>query len=258
MNRPLPVTAESDPVIDATVSADGRQAVYVTHRGRFQGPVDTVHRPAPISPCPSGSPTTRPRPPTRRFPQDGRYVAYTGTGHDVKGDIYLVEPVRRSGETAPADRPGNRRRGAVLFPGRPDHLLSSEGIGPAAIPAGGTGAGHRNGSTEAAGHRRGRPVSGRVSGRHPDRFCHHAGSTPNGDIFVLDLATGRVRPITAGPPCGHGSGMVSGREHPLLFPDRRGYGTPAAGSRAEGRAAVFRIDSRAPSARPFPVTPPGS
>ena len=88
-NEPLQVTADADPVDGAAATPDGRLLAYVSNRGNFR---DLWLR--------SADPN-RPELPRRltadpgdesepTLSADGRWLAYVGTGYDVKGDVYLL------------------------------------------------------------------------------------------------------------------------------------------------------------------------
>ena len=119
INEPLQVTSEAEPVLYGSVSRDGKLLVYTAQRGDFTdlwlrsaNPETETILPEQLTfdPASETSPV---------FSPNGRYIAYVGTGYDVKGDIYILdlksrdkEPRRLTGrdteDGAPCFAPDNR------------------------------------------------------------------------------------------------------------------------------------------------------
>ncbi|MEE8429665.1 MAG: tetratricopeptide repeat protein, partial [Candidatus Desulfatibia sp.] len=197
VNKPEQITSETDPVLHAAVSDDGKWMVYTSGRENFtdlwlrSADPGVVVLPQRLTsdPAPESSPA---------FSPDGRFIAFTGTANDVKGDIYLLDlkskesgAIRLTGrdtadggpcfsadgrklyfhQAGPADE--NRRLAVLDLNGkdRTPVLLNTGGDGsfPAIAP---------NGRQLAF-----------VSYRND----------PAGDIFVLDLKDKNVRRLTRGP-----------------------------------------------------------
>ena len=197
VNKPEQITFETDPVLHAVVSDDGKWMVYTSGRGNFtdlwlrSADPGVVVLPQRLTsdPAPESSPA---------FSPDGRFIAFTGTANDVKGDIYLLDlksaesgAIRLTGrdtadggpcfsadghklyfhQAGPADE---NRRLAVLDLNEKDKtpvLLNTGGDGsfPAVAPDGKQLA-----------------------------FVTYR-NDPAGDIFVLDLKDKNVRRLTTGP-----------------------------------------------------------
>ena len=100
INRPEQITSETDPVLNMAVSGDGRLLVYTTVRN---GNTDLWMRSADPSVVVLPKQLTD-DPSVESFPAfspDNRYIVYVGTGHDVKGDIYIID--------LKADKPAPKR-----------------------------------------------------------------------------------------------------------------------------------------------------
>ena len=197
VNKPEQITSETDPVLHAAVSDDGKWMVYTSGRGNFtdlwlrSADPGVVVLPQRLTsdPAPESSPA---------FSPDGRFIAFTGTANDVKGDIYLLDlksaesgAIRLTGrdtadggpcfsadghklyfhQAGPADE--NRRLAVLDLNGkdRTPVLLNTGGDGsfPAIAP----------------------------DGRQLAFVTYR--NDPAGDIFVLDLKDNHVKSLTAGP-----------------------------------------------------------
>ncbi len=87
---PEPITAESDPITHVDVSKDGKKLVYALQKDQFSDlwlkPLDKAAQSLPekitSDPGDELSPV---------FSNDSRFIAFTGTTYDVKGDIYLID-----------------------------------------------------------------------------------------------------------------------------------------------------------------------
>ncbi|OQX28247.1 MAG: hypothetical protein BWK80_01150 [Desulfobacteraceae bacterium IS3] len=90
VNEPEQITAETDPVLHFAVSGDGKWLVFTSARegfpdlwlGSADPSVAVLPRRLTDDPSEESSPA---------FSPDGRYIAYTGTAFDAKGDIYLLD-----------------------------------------------------------------------------------------------------------------------------------------------------------------------
>ena len=116
---PAQVTFESDPILSMAISTDGKRIVYTTGpetaTDLWLGAIDPTESVLPrkltADPFSESFPA---------FSKDGRQIAYVGTSHDVKGDIYLLDitdlrsrPVRLTGrdtrDGAPCFSPDGER-----------------------------------------------------------------------------------------------------------------------------------------------------
>ncbi|MDZ7830501.1 MAG: tetratricopeptide repeat protein [Desulfobacterales bacterium] len=247
---PLQVTAETEPVLDMAVSADGGDIVYVTGgrtRSRlwissadtavFRLPRELVSAPS-AKRAPALSP-------------DGKHLAYVDTRFDAKGDIFLLNlktpdtpPVRLTGRDTADDMPvfsadgrriffnqaesNGQNHLAILDPGQPQ-------AAPKPVNTGGDG------------------MSAAVSpDGHKLAFISFRADA-GGDVFVHDLTTKNTRQITSGPAIDR---------HPAWGPD----GTHIYFSRIDsdtnqdGRlspadnSVICRIAAEAENARAWPLT----
>ncbi len=247
---PLQVTAETEPVLDMAVSADGGDIVYVTGgrtRSRlwissadpavFRLPLELVSAPS-AKRAPALSP-------------DGKHLAYVDTRFDAKGDIFLLNlktpdtpPVRLTGRDTADDAPvfsadgrriffnqaesNGQNHLAILDPGQPQ-------AAPKPVNTGGDG------------------MSAAVSpDGHKLAFISFRADT-GGDVFVHDLKNQNTRQITSGPAIDR---------HPAWGPD----GTHIYFSRIDsdtnqdGRlspadnSVICRIAAEAENARAYPLT----
>ena len=88
--EPAQITWETEPVLSMAVSSDGQYVVYAsgpeTASDLWLGAIDAAGMVLPrqltFDPFSEFFPA---------FSKDGRYIAYVGTSHDVKGDIYLLD-----------------------------------------------------------------------------------------------------------------------------------------------------------------------
>ncbi len=197
INRPEGITSETDPVRHIAVSADGRWLVYTTV-GEFSAGTDLWLRSAdpgrvvlPRQLTDDLSDKANPA-----LSPDGRWVAYAGTGYDVKGDIYLL------------DLRGGEGTDPIRLTGR-----ETEDGGPCFSPDGRTLYFHQAGSGET----RRRVVAVDIAARGPVRTVLKGGAFPavspdgnriafvthryhpDGDIAMMDLASGEVVPLTRDP-----------------------------------------------------------
>ncbi|HSH70583.1 MAG TPA: hypothetical protein VK997_11740, partial [Deferrisomatales bacterium] len=252
LNEPVPVTAEADPVAGVAVSRDGLWLAYGAGRGRFRDlwlrsadpNVVVLPRQLTFDPGDEHSPA---------FSPDGRWLAYVGTGHDAKGDLYLLDlkarttPVRLTGrETAdggPCFSPDGRsllyhRAAAGAEPSLAEVSLGPNGAasGPArTLETGGP-------AWDPAPSPDGRRVA--FVSRRAD---------PGGDLFLLDRGTGEVTPLTRGPEVDTApTWTVDGQ---TVFFARRAVDTDGDGVLTEGdRAAVYRMAPGSPESGAHPLT----
>jgi CHAT domain-containing protein/tetratricopeptide (TPR) repeat protein/Tol biopolymer transport system component len=90
VNEPEQITAETDPVLHFAVSGDGKWLVFTSARESFPdlwlGSADPSAAVLPRRLTDDPSEEAWPA-----FSPDRRYIAYTGTAFDAKGDIYLLD-----------------------------------------------------------------------------------------------------------------------------------------------------------------------
>jgi len=197
IHRPVQVTFEAEPVLYAALSGDGQRLVYTTE-GRTRSSLwlrtltpSRVELPRML--VQEAGRITAPA-----VSRDGRKVAFTGAGHDAMGDIYVLIPGagnemprrltgRETEDGAPAFSPdGNLLYFHLSRPGQTGRHLAVLDLreeAPAVQPlnTGGDGA---------------------FPAVSPDgRSCAFVSvrDDPGGDIFVLQLSTGRVTSLTRGP-----------------------------------------------------------
>ena len=87
---PVQVTSETSPVQSMTVSSDGKYMVIASDREGFTDlwKLSADPREVLLPERLTSDPSTEKDP---AFSSDNKYLAYTGTGHDVKGDIFLLD-----------------------------------------------------------------------------------------------------------------------------------------------------------------------
>ncbi|MFO7601841.1 MAG: CHAT domain-containing protein [Candidatus Desulfacyla sp.] len=197
IHRPVQITFEADPVLYAALSGNGQRLVYVTEENgqsslwlRNLGPSAVE---LPQRRVQGVGRITAPA-----ISRDGQKIAFAATGHDAKGDIYLLiadqgdGPLKRltgreTQDGAPAFSPdGNTLYFHLSRPGETGRRLAALDLREAS-PSWqmlDTGADGAFPAVSPDGH-----ACAFVSGRHD----------PGGDIFVLHLPSGRVTPVTRGP-----------------------------------------------------------
>ncbi len=251
VNEPVQLSFEPDPVTYACVTPDGRWMAYTERDRDFSslwlrsGDPDVVVVPRKLD---EGI-GDRYAPAVSR---DGALVAYAGTAHDVKGDLYLVdtreqtpEPRRLTGRETedgwPSFSPDGKR--LVFHQLRPGErfrklaLMNLTGPGPVTevLETGGDG-------SFPAFSPRGDQVA-YVSFRED----------PGGDIYLLDIATGVSKALTQGPardlypqwsPDGESVYFTRIESHDL-DESQRGREVPP---------VVFRTQAHSPESGVFPVT----
>ncbi|MFQ5485944.1 MAG: hypothetical protein ACE5DO_11520, partial [Desulfobacterales bacterium] len=202
-NRPEQITAETDPIFDISVSSDSKWLAYTSERKKFTDlwlrsadpSVVVLPRRLTNDPGRESSPV---------FSPDGRFIAYTSENHDAKGDIFLLDlkdpqtrTVRLTGPDTEDGAPSFSPDGKKLYfhqkkADDPDRTIVSLGIDqrtdlhhkklmPEKLPIGGDGA-FPSISPDGL-------MLAFVSYRYND----------SGDIFVFDLKTKKVQPVTFGP-----------------------------------------------------------
>ncbi|MBL7171305.1 MAG: tetratricopeptide repeat protein [Desulfobacteraceae bacterium] len=251
VNRPVQITFEADPVIYAAISGDGGRLVYTMEsRGpsslwlraldpsRMDLPKKVVEGPGKIS-APALS-------------RDGRRIAFVATGYDAKGDIYFMtpdaekaSPKRLTGRETEDGAPCFSPDGNILYfhrsrPGETLRQLATLDLRqdlprPRPLETGGDAA---------------------FPAISPDgQRCAFVSvrADPGGDIFVMDLKTGRVDPVTRGPardlyPCWSGDG------HTLYF-SRFGVDTNRDGKvTLDDNAVICRVPAAGPGPLIYPLT----
>ncbi|MDM8516979.1 CHAT domain-containing protein [Desulfobacterales bacterium HSG16] len=198
INTPWQITSETGPVRHAAVSRDGRWIVYSAAKSVQSAGFDTDLwlRPVDMSDMALSRQLTNDSSMESDpvFSDDGRFIAYAGTGHDVKGDIYLIDlsakdikPVRLTGRKTGDGGPCFSKDGKKIYfhqsgPGQSKSRLSvidikdntkistisEDGAFPAISP----------------------------DGRYLAFISFQA--DPAGDIALLDLETKKISPLTRG------------------------------------------------------------
>ena len=194
IHEPIQITFDPDPILYAAISPDGEWFVYTSGR---EGLSTLWIRPA------DPNRVLLPRPITQEagnqispaFSPDGNRIAFVGTGHDVKGDIYVLDlrrqteaPLRLTGRDTEDGSPCFSPDGQTIFfhqrrtgdtgpslafrrlqgDDQRVHVLNGMGAFPALSPDGKTCA-----------------------------FVSYR-DDPGGDIALLDLETNQVVQITDG------------------------------------------------------------
>lgn len=251
VNRPVQITFESDPVLYADISPDGKQLVYFSARQESSGLWLRSADPARVV-LPKRLTSEAGVQSAPAFSRDGRLVVFVGNGYDVKGDIYLMDlnspdalPRRLTGrdseDGAPCFSPDGRsiyfhqaragegrRHLAVMDldnPTLPPRMLDTSGDGsfPALSPDG----------KELA----------FVSVR----------DDPNGDIYLFHMETGSITPLTRGTPrdlfpVWSEDGRYVYFSRFAIDTDRDGAVTP------KDHALIYRVNVHSPQPSAFPVT----
>ncbi|MDY7037407.1 MAG: hypothetical protein SV375_14730, partial [Thermodesulfobacteriota bacterium] len=251
VNRPVQITFDVDPVLYAAVSKDGRWLIHSSNHDEFSrlrlrsADPNNVLLPKTLT-LDAGvqsSPT---------ISTDGRWVAFVGTGYDVKGDIYLMElmgqdasPRRLTGrdtkDRSPCFSPdGKRLYFHQVRPGQDHRQLvyldtDQKNPKPRPLEIGGDGA---------------------FPSISPDgKQCVFVSvrEDPKGDIFLLHLEEGRVVKLTSGPdqdllPVWSWDGRYIYFTRFNLDTDRDGSVTP------KDNAVICRLRVKDPEPLAYPVT----
>ncbi len=198
IRQPDQITSESDPVTAVAVSLDGKNIIYAVEREGFNDLWMTSADPAVLT-FPrrlTDDPSLKSSP---AFSPDGRFIAYRGNAHDVKGDIYLLniegegaKPRRLTDRDSEDDGPCFSADGRTLF----FHQISEQfPLGTlVALPVEDTGPGNLTRL----------PTGGDASfpavSPEGQKICFVSHRhDPGGDLFVLELQSGRVSQVTSGP-----------------------------------------------------------
>jgi len=251
VNKPEQITSETDPVLSATVSDDGKWLVYASRRADFTDLWLRSADPAVVvlperltsDPSQESSPA---------FAPDGRLIAYTGTADDVKGDIYMLDLK-------------SRESGAVRLTGR-----ETEDGGCCFAPDGHTLYFHQKDSGDEFRRlvaldlkRKDRPLvylntggDGAFPAVAPDgqklAFVTYRDDSA-GDIYILDLKNNSVSPLTKGPymdwqPEWSPDGKYIYFSRIAVDTDRDGRLTK------NDKPSIYRVEVEGKSLRPYPLT----
>ena len=199
VNRPFQVTFEADPVLYAALSGDGKTLVYVSEK---QGTSSLWFRPLDpdITALPEKNLGDLGRISAPALSHDAGKMAFVATGHDAKGDIYMLSgqpgnstPRRLTGrdsaDGAPALSPDGNR---IYF-----HQLSAGEVLPRLATMDLTAHGAKQEIPPVEILREGSFPSISPNGQSMAFVSFKEDS--GGDIWVLDLKTGKVKSITDGP-----------------------------------------------------------
>ncbi|MCG6880798.1 MAG: CHAT domain-containing protein [Deltaproteobacteria bacterium] len=199
VNRPVQISFESDPIVYAAISGDGKTLAYVLEReGRSSlwlsalgSKTGALHQKRLQDMGRISAPS---------LSQHAEKMVFVATDYDAKGDIYLLtmdtpESIPRrltgrdSADGAPALSPDGRR---VYF----QRLLPGVGLPQLSVMEIAAQTDSRN-TPEANVLREGAFPAASPDG---DRLAFVSFTEdPGGDIHVLDLKTGKAKAITAGP-----------------------------------------------------------
>ena len=196
INRPAQVTFQSDTVLYAAVSGDGKRMVYLFTDNGFSsvwiGSPDPDQLILPRQLYHTAGSLSSPA-----LAQNGRWMAFAGTDYDAKGDIYLLEvdnpksgPRRLTGRDTADGTPCFSPDGRTLYfqqmrPGDSAWHLVSLGLGNGS---------HRPIPLEVGG-------DGAFPAISPDgKKCAFVSvrDDPGGDIFITHLETGKTVALTRG------------------------------------------------------------
>ncbi|MFC1567531.1 hypothetical protein ACFL3R_01670, partial [Thermodesulfobacteriota bacterium] len=251
VNKPEQITSETDPVLSAAVSDDGKWLVYTSRRADFtdfwlrSADPAVVVLPERLTADPSQESSPA-------FAPDGRVIAYTGTADDVKGDIYLLDLK-------------SKKSGAVRLTGR-----ETEDGGPCFAPDGHTLYIHQKGSGDEFRRlvaldlkRKDRPPvhldtggDGAFPAVAPDgqklAFVTYRDDSA-GDIYILDLKNNSVSPLTRGPymdwqPEWSPDGQYIYFSRIAVDTDRDGRLTK------NDKPSIYRVKVKGQNLRPYPLT----
>ncbi|MCP4578907.1 MAG: hypothetical protein GY846_21740, partial [Deltaproteobacteria bacterium] len=199
VNQPVQMSFESDPVLYAAVSGNGKTVAYVLeNEGRsslWLIPGDFATNASPQNRLEDMGRISAPA-----LSRDGGHLAFVATDHDAKGDLYLLSADasnatprrltgRESADGAPALSPdGGRIYFERLFAGKVLPQLAAIDLGAVTdnreLPKVET---LREGAFPA------------VSPNGESLAFVSFTKDPGGDIWVLDLKSGEAKPITKGP-----------------------------------------------------------
>ena len=250
-NRPTQITSRTEPVLDMAVSADGRHIVYISGDKKpttlwlASADPDVVILPVKLAEGVSvkSSPA---------ISADGRYVAFVDTGHDVKGDIYLID--RKKDESKPVRLTDRKTEdGGPCFSSDSRFIYFHQARG--------------NRSRQLS------VMDLKKGGKHPiplstggdAMFCTmspdnrklafvSARNDASGDIFILNTDDGTVRQITGGPAIDMFPQWT--QDSRTLYFSRIGSDTNHDNKLGtEDHPIICRIQTDDPKHIPYPVTP---
>ncbi|MBW1899431.1 MAG: PD40 domain-containing protein, partial [Deltaproteobacteria bacterium] len=251
INHPVQITYETSPVQSFSVSGDGKWLVCSLEREGFtdlwlySADPSNVVVPKRLTNDPSyeSSPS---------FSPDGRYIAYTGTDFDVKGDIYILDiknvnrlPVRLTGRKTEDGGPCFGKSGSILYfhqilPGETLPKLVSIDLSD---------------DTKKI-HRVKTGTDGSDPSISPDgkKICYVSRSADqSGAIMLFDQETGETKQVTRGPfidsaPTWSTDGNAILFSRIFLDTDKDGKFS------RRDNATIFKIFPNAKKTKPFPLT----
>jgi len=208
VHRPVQRTFEADSVQGGALSGDGEWLAAITEQNGISKvtlhPTDSSRKAAPRIVTPLRGRIRQPA-----LSGNGRWLAFTGTPYDVKGDIYLLDlqngakntPVRLTGRATEDGAPEFSPDSTVLYfhqstPGEPAHRLMALHL-QQNLPV-----------ADASGARSSEPTvlktdrDAMFPSISPDgQRCAFVSfqEDPGGNIFVLELNSGTVEQVTQGP-----------------------------------------------------------
>jgi len=251
VNRPVQITFEADPVHYAAVSPSGRWLGHTSGRqgspGLWLRSADPDHVVLPRRLTPGDGTQSAPA-----ISSDDRWIAFVGTGYDVKGDIYLMEmngrdakPKRLTGRDTEDGAPCFSPDGKTLYfhqarPGQTQrHLMALSLDNPESPPF----------PLETGGDSAFPSVS-------PDgKRCAFVSvrDDPGGDIFLLHLETGRTVPLTRGPD--RDLFPVWSREGQYIYFSRFALDTDRDGEvTLNDHSVIYRVQVHDQNPSAYPVT----
>ena len=195
VNTPLQFTFESDPVLYAAVSRDGKQLAYVTERGGVSSLRLRSADPSVVV-LPRRIATDPGKILLPAFSPDGRWIAYVGTSYDAKGDIFLMSLGQGRCKAPASYRERYGRRGALLLSGRRNPGFPPESTSRVPAPLDGVGRFRQGIRTSCSGYGGRRSFSFNIAGRV--QVC----------VRIRQKRPGR-RPFCVGLPAGIGHGTHS-------------------------------------------------
>jgi len=249
---PIQITSETSPVQSMTVSQDGNHMVIVSDRKGFTDlwKLSAEPRQVILPERLTSDPSEETDP---AFSPDNRFIAYTGTGYDVKGDIFFLDlnnkgvgPFRLTDRSTEDGGPCFAPDGDIIY----FHQKRSGNIFNQIVSLNLNNKSEKVSVLETN-------CDGSFPSVSPDgrKICFVSyDKNPSGDIFLFDVKQKTVRELTEGPFIDSSPSWSS--DGKTIFFSRVSMDTDRDGSiSGKDTASAYKISVEDENLKAYPVTP---